>query len=155
MSSIWPSRNSAFSAPASALFFSASSSISSVMSSPYALPPGETLLAESSTSIPPPLPRSKTTSPGESVARAVGFPHPRAALTAPCRPAGGRPPGGGEHGDPAAATGVQNHLTGRERSQGRRVSTPEGCADGLLRKLAQGLRRVALVGEAHPLGFRH
>ena len=34
ISSMWPLRNSTFSAPASALFFSASSSISSVMSRP-------------------------------------------------------------------------------------------------------------------------
>src|ERR687889_2722783 len=79
---MWPLRNSTFSAPASALFFSASSSISSVMSNPYALPPGETLLAESSTSMPPPLPRSSTTSPGQSVASAVGLPHPKDAAPA-------------------------------------------------------------------------
>src|SRR5829696_5079918 len=83
-SSMWPFRNSTFSAPTSALFFSASSSISSVMSSPYALPPGATLLAESSTSMPPPLPRSSTTSPGESVAKAVGLPHPSEAAPAAC-----------------------------------------------------------------------
>src|SRR5215217_6314527 len=77
-----PLRNSTFSTPASALFFLASLSISSVMSRPYALPPGETLRAESSTSMPPPLPRSSTTSPGQSVARAVGLPHPSDAAPA-------------------------------------------------------------------------
>src|SRR5918993_2748019 len=88
MSSMWPLRNSVFSAPVSARFFSASSSISSVMSSPYAFPPGDTLLAESSTSMPPPLPRSKTISPGTSVASAVGLPHPNDAAPA----ASGKPP---------------------------------------------------------------
>src|SRR5918995_2838469 len=84
ISSMCPFRNSTFSTPASALFFSASSSISSVMSSPYALPPGETRLADNNTSMPPPLPRSKTTSPGESVASAVGLPHPKDAAPAAC-----------------------------------------------------------------------
>src|SRR5215210_6715879 len=32
--------------------------------------------------MPPPLPRSKTTSPAESVARAVGLPHPKEAAPA-------------------------------------------------------------------------
>src|ERR687890_455347 len=82
ISSMCPFRNSTFSTPAWALFFSASSSISSVMSRPYALPPGETLLAESSTSMPPPLPKSRTTSPGKSVARDVGLPHPKDAAPA-------------------------------------------------------------------------
>src|SRR5215208_2974076 len=88
ISSMCPFRHSTFSTPASARFFSASASISSVMSRPYALPPGETLLAESSTSMPPPLPKSRTTSPGESVARAVGLPHPNEAAPA----ASGSPP---------------------------------------------------------------
>src|SRR5215210_691842 len=34
--------------------------------------------------MPPPLPRSSTTSPGESVASAVGLPHPKDAAPAAC-----------------------------------------------------------------------
>src|SRR5438270_13371213 len=52
------------------------------MSSPYALPVGPTRRADSSTSIPPPEPRSSTVSPGLSSARAVGLPQPRDARTA-------------------------------------------------------------------------
>jgi hypothetical protein len=47
-------------------------------------PPGATRLAESNTPIPPPLPRSSTTSPGESAASATGFPHPSEASAASC-----------------------------------------------------------------------
>src|SRR5208282_2476984 len=56
--------------------------ISFVMSSPYALPVGPTRRAESRTSIPPPEPRSRTTSPGFNFANAVGFPHPNEASMA-------------------------------------------------------------------------
>src|ERR1035438_9612150 len=52
------------------------------MSSPYALPEGPTRFAESSTSMPPPEPRSSTVSPGFSLARAVGFPQPSEARRA-------------------------------------------------------------------------
>src|SRR5579862_2792386 len=55
--------------------------MSSVMSRPYAFPVGPTRFAESSTSIPPPDPRSSTVSPAFSCASAVGFPHPREAAT--------------------------------------------------------------------------
>src|SRR5713101_1912544 len=54
------------------------------MSSPYALPDGPTRFAESSTSMPPPEPRSSTTSPGDNCASAVGFPQPSEAVTASC-----------------------------------------------------------------------
>src|SRR6266404_1537847 len=80
--SISPRKNSTFSAPALRLFSSASASISCVMSSPYALPVGPTRLAESRTSIPPPEPRSRTTSPGFNFASAVGFPQPSEACSA-------------------------------------------------------------------------
>ena len=76
-SSIVPLRKVALSTPAFALLRLASSSISSVMSTPYARPPGATRRAESSTSSPPPLPRSRTTSPGWSSASSSGFPQPR------------------------------------------------------------------------------
>src|SRR6476659_5649869 len=52
------------------------------MSSPYAQPVGPTRRAESSTSMPPPLPRSSTTSPGLSRASAVGLPQPSDASNA-------------------------------------------------------------------------
>src|ERR1039458_2814172 len=52
------------------------------MSSPYALPEGPTRFAESSTSMPPPEPRSSTVSPRLSWASAVGLPHPSDALSA-------------------------------------------------------------------------
>src|SRR5712664_4832149 len=52
------------------------------MSSPYALPVGPTRLAESKTSMPPPEPRSSTTSPACNFASAVGFPQPSEAATA-------------------------------------------------------------------------
>ncbi len=68
--------------PAWRWFSRARASISSVMSRPYAFPDGPTRLAESSTSMPPPEPRSRTTSPGLSAASAVGFPQPSAASTA-------------------------------------------------------------------------
>src|SRR5712671_6752230 len=46
------------------------------------MPVGPTRLAESSTSIPPPEPRSSTTSPSRSSASAVGLPQPSEASTA-------------------------------------------------------------------------
>src|SRR6185503_11562524 len=52
------------------------------MSRPYALPVGPTRFAESSTSIPPPDPRSSTVCPGSSASRAVGLPQPSDAVTA-------------------------------------------------------------------------
>src|SRR5262245_1151765 len=52
------------------------------MSRPYALPLGPTRLADSSTSIPPPEPRSSTISPARSSASAVGSPHPSEAAMA-------------------------------------------------------------------------
>src|SRR5215468_8329951 len=52
------------------------------MSRPYAFPLGPTRFAESSTSMPPPEPRSRTVSPGGNFARAVGLPQPREAATA-------------------------------------------------------------------------
>src|ERR1039458_8109895 len=82
MLSIWPLRNSTFSSPALALLELASASISSVMSRPYARPVGPTRRAESSTSMPPPEPRSRTTSPGFNSASAVGLPQPSEARTA-------------------------------------------------------------------------
>src|ERR1022692_1051999 len=80
--SISPFRNSTFSAPALRLFSLASASISSVISRPYALPVGPTRFAESRTSMPPPEPRSRTTSPAFNFANAVGFPHPSEASMA-------------------------------------------------------------------------
>ena len=82
MFSISPLRNSTFSTPAFRWFSWASASISSVMSRPYALPVGPTRLAERRTSMPPPEPRSRTISPGFSLAKAVGLPQPRDASTA-------------------------------------------------------------------------
>src|SRR5215831_18263322 len=82
MLSISPLRNSTFSTPAFFWFSRASASISSVMSSPYAFPVGPTLRADKNTSTPPPEPRSSTVSPGFSLARAVGLPHPSEASRA-------------------------------------------------------------------------
>ena len=56
--------------------------MSSVMSTPYALPAGPTRRADSSTSIPPPDPRSRTISPGRRSMSAVGFPQPSDAFSA-------------------------------------------------------------------------
>src|SRR6266403_1545543 len=80
--SISPFKNSTLSAPALRLFSFASASISSVISRPYAWPVGPTRLAESKTSMPPPEPRSRTTSPGFNLAKAVGFPQPSEACSA-------------------------------------------------------------------------
>ena len=82
ISSMRPFRNSTFVTPASAAFRRARASMSSVMSRPYALPVGPTRRADSSTSMPPPEPRSSTTSPGASDASAVGLPQPSDASTA-------------------------------------------------------------------------
>ncbi len=83
IASISPLRNSTFATPALLWFSRASDSISSVMSIPYANPVGPTRLADSSTSMPPPEPRSRTTSPSRSSARSVGLPQPSDAMTAP------------------------------------------------------------------------
>src|SRR5438045_1613673 len=88
MFSISPFRNSAFSTPAFLWFSLARPSMSSVISSPYALPDGPTRWADSSTSIPPPEPRSRTVSPAFNSASAVGLPQPSDAFTA----ASGKPP---------------------------------------------------------------
>src|SRR6476661_3457308 len=82
ISSISPRRNSTLVTPDFFWFSRASASMSSVMSRPYALPVGPTRRAESSTSIPPPEPRSRTVSPGLSSASAVGLPQPSEASTA-------------------------------------------------------------------------
>ena len=82
IASIWPFRNSTFVAPASAALRCASASISSVISRPNALPVGPTRVAERSTSMPPPDPRSRTRSPGRRSATAVGLPQPSEARTA-------------------------------------------------------------------------
>src|SRR6185503_14236339 len=82
IASIVPFRNSTFVAPALRWFSRASASIWSVMSSPYAFPVGPTRLAERSTSMPPPEPRSRTVWPGSRAMSAVGLPQPRDALTA-------------------------------------------------------------------------
>ena len=63
-------------------FRRARSSISSVMSTPYAVPSGPTRRAERITSMPPPEPRSSTVSPARSSATAVGLPQPRLASIA-------------------------------------------------------------------------
>src|SRR5262249_31193368 len=52
------------------------------MSSPYTLPAGPTRVADRSTSMPPPDPRSSTVWPGSSARRAVGLPQPSDAATA-------------------------------------------------------------------------
>src|SRR6516165_7060158 len=80
--SICPFRNVTFPAPARAALPRASASISSVMSTPYACPDGPTRRDDSSTSMPPPEPRSSTRSPSFRSATASGFPQPRLAATA-------------------------------------------------------------------------
>ena len=82
MASMVPLRNSTLVAPAFRPFSRARASISSVMSRPYTLPVGPTRLAERSTSMPPPEPRSSTVCPASSAASAVGLPHPSDASTA-------------------------------------------------------------------------
>ena len=82
MASMVPLRNSTFVAPALRWFSRARASISSVMSRPYALPVGPTRFADSSTSIPPPDPRSSTVWPASSCISAVGLPQPSDAVTA-------------------------------------------------------------------------
>jgi hypothetical protein len=72
-------RNSVLGTPAAAALERASSSISSVISTPMALPVGPTRRAEISTSAPAPQPRSSTVSPARNSATAVGTPHPRDA----------------------------------------------------------------------------
>jgi hypothetical protein len=80
--SIDPFRNSTLVAPAFCWFSRASASMSSVMSRPYTFPVGPTRRADSSTSMPPPEPRSSTVWPGSSAASAVGLPHPSETATA-------------------------------------------------------------------------
>src|SRR5260370_19993605 len=75
--SMVPLRNVALLTPDRSRLAFASASISSVMSTPYAWPPGATRLAESNTSSPAPDPRSSTTCPGSSCASIVGLPQPR------------------------------------------------------------------------------
>ena len=82
ISSMCPCTNSTFAAPAAAAFARASASISSVMSSPIALPVGPTRRALISTSAPAPEPRSSTVSPSCRSATAVGTPQPSDAATA-------------------------------------------------------------------------
>src|SRR5688572_7129164 len=82
MFSISPRRNSTFVNPERFWFSLASFSISSVISRPYAFPAGPTRCADSSTSMPPPEPRSSTVSPGDSAASAVGLPQPNEANNA-------------------------------------------------------------------------
>src|SRR5208337_5082058 len=65
---------SMFASPDLAAFRRARTIISWVMSIPIALPVGPTLRAARSTSSPPPLPRSTSTSPSRRLATAVGFP---------------------------------------------------------------------------------
>ena len=72
--------------PASRALARASSSISSVMSSPIALPVGPTRRAEIRTSAPAPEPRSSTVSPSWRSATAVGTPQPSEAAPRVRRP---------------------------------------------------------------------
>src|SRR5581483_9464737 len=76
MFSISPLINATFDAPARSAFRRATASISSVISRPYTYPPGPTRCAASSTSSPPPDPRSSTTSPAWRPAIAIGLPQP-------------------------------------------------------------------------------
>ena len=77
--SMVPSRNSTFERPVVAknltAFLRARASISGVMSTPIARPPSPTFWAARNTSLPAPLPRSSTTSPGARCEKATGFPH--------------------------------------------------------------------------------
>src|SRR4029077_19187728 len=82
--SMVPLRNVALVTPDRSRLAFASASISSVMSRPYAWPPGATRRAESNTSRPAPDPRSSTICPGSSFASIVGLPQPR--LTDSLRP---------------------------------------------------------------------
>src|SRR5204863_527053 len=52
------------------------------MSRLYTMPVGPTRFADSSTSMPPPDPRSSTVWPGSSARSAVGLPQPSEAVTA-------------------------------------------------------------------------
>ena len=77
-----PLTNSTLATPACAALARASSSISSVMSRPIALPVGPTRRALIRTSAPAPDPRSSTVSPSCRSATAVGTPQPSDAATA-------------------------------------------------------------------------
>ena len=57
--------------------------MSGVMSRPMTRPVGPTFWAARKQSMPPPEPRSRTTSPGLRPAMAVGLPQPSEALAAP------------------------------------------------------------------------
>ncbi len=68
-SSIWPLRNSTLAMPASAARSVALVSCSAVMSMPITLPASPAASAARKESVPEPLPRSSTTSPGAIAAR--------------------------------------------------------------------------------------
>ena len=64
------------------MFSRALAIISSVMSTPMTRPVGPTFFAASRRSMPAPEPRSRTTSPGLSPAKASGLPQPKELTTA-------------------------------------------------------------------------
>ena len=110
----------------------ASSSISSVMSSPIARPVGPTRRAEISTSAPAPDPRSRTVSPSCSSATAVGTPQPSDALIAAsgarsrrCRHTARAEHAGASVGSQQRAPGGDGHGRGRvpRRTVSRTCST--------------------------------
>ena len=83
IASMWPLRNSTFVAPGLRACSRARARASRrSCRAPYALPVGPTRFAESSTSMPPPEPRSSTVSPSRSSASAVGLPQPSDASSA-------------------------------------------------------------------------
>src|SRR6266540_3190134 len=109
MCSISPFRNFTLVKPLLRRLSSASASISSVMSRPYALPVGPTRFAESNTSMPPPEPRSSTVSPGFNSASAVGLPQPSEA----CNAVAGT--------SPASATSYRFEVIGSQQSSALRL----------------------------------
>jgi hypothetical protein len=78
--SISPRRKSTFFASTLRAFARALLTMSGVMSTPITRPVGPTCRAARKQSMPPPLPRSSTVSPGRSAAIARGFPQPRPML---------------------------------------------------------------------------
>ena len=85
-----------------AAFFRDSATISCVMSTPITVPCCPTARAARKQSNPPPLPRSRTVSPGFRAAMACGFPHPRPRLApsgAPASSSGEYPRAGEQHDD--------------------------------------------------------
>ena len=80
--SISPRWNSTFLTPTFSALLLARLIMSTVMSTPITLPSGPTWWAARKQSMPPPLPRSRTVSPGLSSAMATGLPHPAEAATA-------------------------------------------------------------------------